>query len=348
MEKTAVSNMAKFIFLISLLLSLHAVGPWEKVAVPTTASLRGLSVVSAATVWASGTEGTVMRTEDGGKHWTVITVPGAEKLDFRGIQAFDGATALVISSGPAENGQAQIYRTSDGGASWKKVFEEKRKGAFFDAIRFWDRKHGMVLSDPVDGRFVLFSTDDGGATWKQIPPLALPPALPNEGAFAASNSCLTVQGENNAWFATGAAGVARIFRSNDRGRSWSAAETPMHPPNASSGIFSLVFPDAKHGLAVGGDYMHPESSELPNVMRSLDGGRTWQADPPTNPAGMYLSGVVRAGTNELVAVGIKGMLVKSGDSWHKEADDNLNAVAVLGGIEWAVGAKGLVLRMHRP
>src|SRR5262245_40492685 len=143
-----------------LLFATAANAQWAKVPVPTTASLRGLSVVSEKVVWASGTGGTVIRTVDGGKDWSVMAVPGAETLDFRGIRAFDDKTAVIISSGPAEKGQAHIYRTSNGGKTWQQAFEEKRAGIFFDAVAFWDRKHGIVLSDPVDGKFVLFTTDD--------------------------------------------------------------------------------------------------------------------------------------------------------------------------------------------
>src|SRR5215471_6941114 len=259
-----------------LLLVTAASAQWTNVPVPTTASLRGLSVVNEKVIWASGTGGTVIKTVDGGSNWSVITVPGAESLDFRGIRAFDDKSAVMISSGPAEKGQAHIYRTGDGGKTWQQVFEEKRAGVFFDAVAFWDSKHGIVLSDPVDGKFALFTTGDGGATWKQIPPAAIPAALPNEGAFAASNSCLTVQGASNVWFATGGAKAARVFRSSDRGATWEAAETPMHPPNASSGIFSLAFRDAKNGVAVGGDYQKPETSDLPNVLFTTDGGQGWQ------------------------------------------------------------------------
>lgn len=317
---------------------------WNKIDVPTTASLRGLSVVSSTTVWASGTGGTVIRSVDGGKSWALMVVPGAQTLDFRGIHAFDDRTALVISSGPAEKAQARIYRTDDGGKTWRQVYEQITAGVFFDAIAFWDRKHGIVLSDPVNGHFALFKTDDGGATWQQIPTSALPPVLPNEGAFAASNSCLTVQGEKNVWFATGGAKVARVFRSNDRGHSWSVAETPMHPANATSGIFSLAFQDAKNGIAVGGDYRRPESSDLPNVLVTSDGGESWQPGEPTRPAGTYLSAVSLRGKNEFVAAGIKGLLAGSGHAWKQEAEDNLNAVVVRDGKGWSVGATGTVLR----
>lgn len=342
-------------FHLLLLLGLSAAAAqWIKVDVPTTASLRGLSAVSADVVWASGTGGTVIKTVDGGKTWAVIVVPGAERLDFRGIRAFDGQTALIMSSGPAEHGQARIYRTGDGGKSWQHVFEEKRAGIFFDAIAFWDRRHGIVLSDPIEGHFALFRTDDGGATWQQIPTAALPPSLPNEGAFAASNSCLTVEGDKNVWFATGGARVARVFRSHDRGQHWEVVETAMHPVNSSSGIFSLAFQNAKNGIAVGGDYAHPESSDLPNVMFTSDGGQSWQVGAGTKPPGIYLSSVVLVAgpsphDSSFVAVGTKGSVSPAPATVSEPGmgAENLNSVAVIGlspPEAWAVGAKGEVRR----
>src|SRR6266852_664221 len=85
--------LMKFILPFLLLLVGVANSQWEKIPVPTTASLRGLSVVGENIVWASGTGGTVLRTVDAGKTWSVMIVPGAEKLDFRGIHAFDDKTA---------------------------------------------------------------------------------------------------------------------------------------------------------------------------------------------------------------------------------------------------------------
>jgi photosystem II stability/assembly factor-like uncharacterized protein len=364
----------KFFPLLFLLFATAANAQWEKVAVPTTASLRGLSVVNEKVVWASGSAGTVIKTVDGGKNWAVMTVPGAESLDLRGIRAFDDKTAVIISSGPAEKGQAHIYRTGDGGKTWQPVFEEKRAGIFFDAVAFWDRQHGIVLSDPVDGKFALFTTGDGGATWKQIPASALPAALPNEGAFAASNSCLTVQGTSNVWFASGGAKVARVFRSADRGKTWQAAETPLRPPNASSGIFSLAFQDERNGVAVGGDYEKPESSELPNVLFTMDGGQSWQVGSGTDPSGMYLSSVVgvptvgphTAGWQSFIAVGTKGIVslvgrmskedlnTMSGGFKYKVNEEELNGVAIApdfrkNSIEnlWAVGPKGRVVHLSR-
>ena len=328
--------------LFALLLATSMNAQWQKVPVPTTAGFRGLSVVDSKIIWASGTEGTVIHTVDGGRTWSVLTVSGAEKLDFRGIRAFGALTAVIISSGPAEKGQAKVFRTTDGGKSWKQVLEEKRTGIFFDAIAFWDYRNGVVLSDPVDGRFALFITDDGGLTWKQLPAAAIPAALPKEGAFAASNSCLVVEGTSNVWFATGGASVARVFHSSDRGKTWQVAETPMHPRNPSSGIFSLAFRDANSGIAAGGDYQKPEGSDLPNMIKTSDGGQTWQVTRPTEPKGVYFSSV-SFHQEEIVAAGIKGIWSNAGE-WKNESGENVNAVVAGINATWAVGPKGLVLK----
>jgi photosystem II stability/assembly factor-like uncharacterized protein len=125
------------LFLVLIMTSQSAVGQWIRQAVNTAAGFRGLSIVSEKVVWASGTGGTVIRTTDGGRTWSVIVVPGAEKLDFRDIEAFDAATAYILSIGSGVS--SRIYKTTDGGATWKLQFQNKNEKAFFDAIACWDR-----------------------------------------------------------------------------------------------------------------------------------------------------------------------------------------------------------------
>ena len=64
---------------------------------------RGLSVVNEKVIWASGAGGTIILTIDGGKTWSVIAVPGAEKVDFRDVEAFDANTAYILSVGNGES-----------------------------------------------------------------------------------------------------------------------------------------------------------------------------------------------------------------------------------------------------
>jgi photosystem II stability/assembly factor-like uncharacterized protein len=308
-------------------------------------------------VWASGTKGTVIRTVDGGKTWDVHQVAGAENQDFRGVHAFDAQSAVVMSTGNAEKGLATIYRTSDGGKTWTLAFAPKATGVFFDSIAFWDRKRGVVLSDPVDGQFVMFRTADGGATWTQLPPEKFPAALKGEGSFAASNSCIALQGQNNIWFVTGGATVARVLRSSDGGETWQVAETPVRPPNASSGLFSIAFRDEKYGVAVGGDFANAGGSPRPSIIRTKDGGQTWEAiGGPAEPRSLFFSSIAfipssrvqTSGMPGMVVVGPVGAFVKpEGEPWLVEGAENLNGVALAGeDTAWAVGPRGFVARLR--
>src|SRR5688572_9121123 len=185
-----------FIAIFILVLSAAAAGQWVKQTVNTTASLRGLSVVSEKVIWASGTGGTVIKTTDGGKAWRVMAVPGADKLDFRDIEAFDSNTAYVLSIGNGDT--SRIYKTVNGGDSWTLQFTNSEPKAFFDAIACWDANNCVAMSDPVDNRFVLISTVDG-TTWtkpgtdRRSPPV---PAGAGEAAFAASGTCLITRGKS--------------------------------------------------------------------------------------------------------------------------------------------------------
>ena len=124
---------------------------WLEQTINTNADFRGLCAVSAKVAWVSGTKGTYGRTTDAGQTWSVGTVPGAAKLDFRDVEAFGETTAYLLSAGPGED--SQIYKTADGGKTWILQFKNPDHEAFFDAIAFWDDKNGVALSDPVKGTF---------------------------------------------------------------------------------------------------------------------------------------------------------------------------------------------------
>lgn len=333
---------------LALFLALAA-AQWQPVPVPSKANFRGLSAVDDNIVWISGTEGAVLRTTDSGKTWEALKVPKSEDLDFRGIRAFDDKTAVIMSSGPAEKGQARVYRTADAGQHWSLVLEEKTKGAFFDAIAFWDSKHGILMGDPVDGLFMVYTTTDGGVTWQRGGTEKMPPALPGEGAFAASNSCLAVISPGYAWFATGGASIARVFRSTNGGENWMVFNTRIHPTNASTGVFSLVFQGELHGMAVGGDYAKPDLP-FPNPMIANDGGRAWQS---VGTPGRFLSSiaVLPASGRALsahVAAGPGGVFrLGLGAQWLQESDLNLNVLTFSSAqVGWAAGPKGMVARWN--
>ncbi|HZX26186.1 MAG TPA: hypothetical protein VFF16_03890, partial [Telluria sp.] len=170
--------------------------------------------------------------------------------------------------------------------------------------------------------------------------------LPNEGAFAASGTCLSVAGAGDAWFVTGGAATARVFHSADRGRSWKAAPIPVVSAAPSRGGFSVAFRDARSGLAVGGDYKEPALAAL-NAARSEDGGATWSAAPAL-PAG-FLSAVVPVpgAARAYVAAGLAGIGVTGDDgkTWTVLDRTPVNAAGFANPTTgWVVGPKGAILK----
>jgi photosystem II stability/assembly factor-like uncharacterized protein len=274
-----------------------------------------------------------------------VSVPGGEALDFRDAEALDGNTVVLMSAGPGD--ASRIYRSGDGGAHWTLAHTNPDADGFYDAIAFWDARNGLVMGDPVKGRFSVRVTHDGGATWTAVASESLPPALEGEGAFAASGTCLAVRrGGQEAWFVTGGARVSRVFRTPDRGRTWSVAETPVPAGKASAGLFSVAFLDGSRGFVAGGDYKDARLAAL-NGARTEDGGKTW-SPAPIAPSG-FMSAVVAVPKTpaDLVAVGLAGSAIShdAGRTWVSLGETPLNAVAFADArTGWAVGPKGTVLR----
>ncbi|HEX6976567.1 MAG TPA: YCF48-related protein, partial [Vicinamibacterales bacterium] len=206
---------------LALLLAVAQPSPWQEQASGVTARFRGVSAVSERVAWASGSGGTVVRTTDGGATWQVRPVPGAEKLDFRDVDAFSESVAYILSIGPGE--ASRIFKTTDGGATWTEQFKNTDPKVFLDAMTFRDERHGFAFSDSVDGKFVILRTSNGGATWSRVPDSALPPALDGEGAFAGSGTNIAIVG-NDIWIGTTA---SRVLHSGDGGRTWNVTPTPL-------------------------------------------------------------------------------------------------------------------------
>src|SRR5258708_6918482 len=213
----------------SLLFFLAAIAPaiaqWQTQNSGTDVSLRGISAVSSKVAWASGAKGTVLRTIDGGETWETMVIVGAEALDFRDVQAFDQNTAFVLSIGPGD--QSRIYKTADGGRIWQRQFTNNDPKAFYDCFAFWDRTHGIAVSDSVDGKFPLIATSDG-MNWSLVVVKKMPAALPSEGAFAASGTCIATFGRSDVWFGTGGPAAPR-FPPPHPPRPWTVPATPHLP-----------------------------------------------------------------------------------------------------------------------
>ena len=317
---------------------------WHDTATGSAARLRGLSAVSSTTAWASGSLGTVLRTTDRGATWQQVGPPGTANLQFRDIEAFDANHAVILSIGEATD--SRIYVTADGGQTWNLTFVNQEPTAFYDCMTFFDDRRGLAVSDPPDGvHFRLMATDDGGLTW-HLTGLQMPAALPGEFAFAASGQCLTSDHGHRAWLGTGGGAQARVFRSDDRGVSWTVAPTPIRS-GPSAGIFALAFHGQQHGLAVGGDFLL-ETASPDNFARTGDGGSSWALLPGAPPE--YRSGATWLNGNTALAVGPSGSDVSQdgGTSWQRFDDGSLDTVDCASPTAcWAAGASGRVAYLVR-
>ena len=309
---------------------------WTPQTSNTSVALRGVSAVSERIAWASGAKGTFLRTTDGGGAWTPGVVPGAADADFRGVVALSDKSAYLLSSGAGP--LSRLYKTGDGGVKWDLLMVNPNPKGFWDAIAMWDPLHGILLGDPVNGRFDIWTTSDG-VTWVQQKG---PPALPQEGAFAASNSSLTVRGARDAWFATGGVGGGRVFHSDDSGKSWSVAKTPLRHDSESAGIFSIAFSTARHGVTVGGDYTKPNEG-ADSIAITEDGGKTWVAPAASLPG--YRSAVAYLEDRKIwIAVGPSGSDVSldGARTWKSFDAAAYNAMSFYGSVGWAVGPGGAI------
>ena len=319
---------------------------WTPQVSGVAATLRGVSAVDDHIAWASGSGGTVLRTEDGGGTWKRITVPDAASLDFRDVDAIDDRTAYLLSIG---NGTAsRIYKTVDAGGTWALQFQNEDPKVFLDAMSFWDASHGIVMGDSIDNAFCIMTTADGGKRWTRVPASALPPALPNEGAFAASGTNIAVLGSTEAWIGTGAAATARVLHTTDRGRTWTIAATPLRS-GASAGIFSIAFRDRDHGIVVGGDY-RLERDAVDNMAVTGDGGKTWTLARGLSgfrSAVAYIPGDRRS----LLAVGPQGsdLSTDDGRSWTPVPGPGYHTLSFspTGRAAFGAGARGAVGRFGR-
>ncbi len=241
----------------------------------TTNGLIAVSPVNPQIVWASGRNGTFTVTTDGGKTWKAGVVPGAELLQFRDVEGVSAKVAYLQSIGNNPT-DFRIYKTVDGGATWSLQFVNQNPGAFYDCFAFWTPKKGISHSDSVSGVFPDLRTTDG-TTWQSISG-NMPPALPGEGSFAASGTCVATQGGQNAWIATGVSTIARVLATRDGGDTWNAYDTPL-VSSPSAGGFTIAFRNPWNGIVGGGD-LDPNDPNNARTATSSDGGVTWSL---TNP-----------------------------------------------------------------
>ncbi len=276
-------------------------------------NIRGLCVVNDNIAWISGSKGYIAITTNAGKTWAWQQVKGYEAADFRGIEAFSDKEAVIISSGTP----ALVLKTVDGGLNWKLEYKNTDTSCFMDAISFANPKHGFVLGDPINSKFFMLETINGGETWNDYAPN--PVALPNEAAFAASNTCMRITSKNK-YIATGGL-FAEVDMSNQNNQ-WTHYQIPVSKGKASKGAFSIAINNHKL-VVVGGDYQHDTDRDS-TACYSTDGGYIWHL-AKVSPAG-YQSCVEFINADTFLSTGTSGsnITTNNGRTWRKINNTSFN------------------------
>lgn len=314
-----------------------------------TAGLRGIQSIGNGIAWASGTEGTVLRTVNGGEKWERCAIPPeAEHLDFRGIQSHDANTAIVMSSG--KGSLSRLYKTTDGCRTWTLLFANPDPDGFWDALLLSRLdSDGELLGDPVNGKFTLWTTSDKGVTWQRNVSHGLD-SLPGEGAFAASNSALFLNESFATGFVTGGPSGARILVGEET--SFQSQVLPLRAGSDSRGGFSVEAREGCCWVAVGGDYRKPDEREGTAAF-THDAGKTWHA-AKIPPHGFRSAVTYDPAAKAWIAVGPNGTDISTDDglTWRAlhprsalhepaDADRNWNAIS----LPFVVGPRGRIGRL---
>jgi len=342
----------------------------------TNADLRGIDAVSASVAWASGSDGTILRTIDGGAHWTRCSVPDAAKdgatLDFRGIQAWDAQTAVAMAAGPGD--ASRIYRTIDGCKSWTLLFKNPNGPNSSFACLFFSPQQplgkntgfGLLLTQPVAGQFLVYETRNGGAFWMPIGGTVLA-APPGAAAFAASNSCIAGFGGASFDFVVGGTPGSSLMQLTYQGvywvddgspliRLWTKEALPLAEGVETDGARSIseyaYFPKSRHQerqqnfsmreVAVGGDSARPNDSAGTAVWTTDSGQRWKRSDKP--PHGFRTAVEYSESLNAWITVGPNGSDISRDDgrTWQPLGNGDWNALS----LPFAVGPNGRIAQLN--
>ena len=246
-----------------------------------------------------------------------IQISTEKNSEFRSIAQTKKYLFVLSVANPA-----LLYRISKEDLSYELVYQENHEKVFYDSMQFWNDLQGIAIGDPIEGCFSIITTRDGGTTWQKRLSNQSPQLAEGEAAFAASNTNIVIKG-NNTWLVSGGKS-ARVFFSDDKGKSWSVNETPMVQGKQMTGIFTADFYDSKVGFISGGNY-EVLTQNFDNKAVTRDGGKTWQLVAQNQGFG-YASCVQyipKSKGKELVSVGASGLFYSNdgGNSWKQFSTD---------------------------
>jgi photosystem II stability/assembly factor-like uncharacterized protein len=318
-------------------------GAWTAENSGTSANLGSVTCVNAWDAWASGADGTVLRTKDGGATWTRLTtpIPGAEATENKFIQ---GVAFVNPTVGWAIGRSNVIAKTTDSGDTWTvSGFQGIASSLTFNCLCACDPSHawiGAYRGGPLmNNAWSLALYTNNGTDWGAASSMVASSNF-GHGIFG-----MDFVDATHGWATT----VDAVTSTIDGGNTWS----PLSVPGESSWWVSAPgFADALNGWLVGQDYAETSGQ----IMRTSDNGRTWQqqAQSAISSAGITQVNAIDAVSTSIAwAVCDGGYVLHTADggaTWTVEQPTTQNLYGVHfidGDTGWIVGNGGVVLR-HGP
>jgi len=292
----------------------------NNVQTPPSYNITPIHAVSPTVMWGlaeeavtGATANTFVRTNDpAGTDFDFNAVAGTAGFQAANIFGLSDQIAMVAQFGASGGGE--ILRTVDGGNTWRKVTSNTQFAApagFNNFVAMFDANEGVSFGDPNGSTFEILRTTNGGTSWTRVANPGITPLDADEYGVVDSHFILG----NTIWAGSSHnAGttplVGRIFKSTDRGLTWTAYTTPL-----MGGVSNIAFTDPMNGIASIGV----------NLAKTTDGGVTWTSvTPASNATGRFYWFDIDAvpGTSNFISVGgnLATMNTASdfGSSWSRD------------------------------
>ena len=128
----------------------------------------------------SASEGALLSTSDGGRTWGQLTLPGpvvlaGDSIDPEHGWVIAGPPSLATNTASLDSLPLPLFRTDDGGVTWKRVSTNLTLGTRYGRIQdvnFVSPQSGFAVAVQTNaysnGSRTLYATRDGGATWTVV------------------------------------------------------------------------------------------------------------------------------------------------------------------------------------
>jgi hypothetical protein len=224
----------------------------------------------------------VVRTTDSGRHWRAVT-PSVKLV---ASSAFLGTKVGWVEADSLHEPRTEpVYRTLDGGRSWRRL-ARVRTGCQLD---FVDRSHGWctLIGGAAGSAFVwVYRTSDGGSSWRLVSRTGLPGeggSTPGALPFGCDKS-IGFTSQRTGWAALNCnVGEPRLYTSSDGGSRWHELPAIPLPKGLSTADGGSLGVPVAHGsrlavlLGLGPAIASGRVTSM--VATSANGGRTWHTQP---------------------------------------------------------------------